>query len=76
MEAVEEAVYCHGCALDLFMNDDTVYADRNLVLNYPAFHDENDKGRLLFIMEDICRGCGKEVNLREASKVIRMEVEK
>jgi len=75
MIAIEGAVYCHGCALDLFMDDDTVYADRNLVLNYPAFHEEDDKGKLLFIMQGTCRGCGKEVSLREASKVIRMGVE-
>jgi len=72
MKAVEGDIYCHGCALGLFMNDDTVYADRNLVLNYPAFHDE-DEEKFLFSMDDICRGCGKEVNLRKASKVIRME---
>jgi len=74
MEAVEGAVYCTDCALHLFTENDTVYAKRELALQYPAFHDENDKGELLFIMQDTCRGCGKEVDLREASKVMRMEM--
>jgi len=73
MIATEGAVYCHDCAVHLFISEDTIYAERELVLQYPALHDE-DEEKFLFSMDDICQGCGKEVDLRKASKVIRMEI--
>jgi len=62
MIAIEGAVYCKDCVARLSRQ-----TQLPLALSYPAFHDEG-KGT--------CRGCGKEVELRVASKVIRREEEK
>lgn len=60
MKAIEGAIYCKECVGRLSRQTPI-----DLALRYPASHD-GDKGT--------CRGCGDEVNLREASKVVRREL--
>jgi len=60
MKAVEGANYCQTCVGKLSRR-----TPEGFVLRYPASHD-GDKGT--------CRGCGNEIALRGASKVVRREI--
>lgn len=59
MKAIEGAIYCTDCAGKL-----SPRTPKDLALRYPASHEEGKGG---------CRGCGKTIELRAASKVIKRE---
>ena len=63
MKAIEGAIYCQDCVAKLPHR-----TPKELALRFPASHEYYERGT--------CRGCGKAVRLREASKVIRREVKK